>query len=68
MTRGAKVVHRRGVTDVSGLYFLGLPWQHTRGSALLGFVHDAAAYLSGLITSANRAQPAAARPAPQRTA
>ena len=27
--------HRRGVTDVPGLYFLGLTWQHTRGSALL---------------------------------
>ena len=43
-----KVVHRRGVTDVPGLYFLGLSWQHTRGSALLGFVHDDAAYLAGL--------------------
>ena len=30
--------HRRGVTDVAGLYFPGLPWQHTRGSALLGWV------------------------------
>ena len=36
------VRHRRGVTDVPGLYFLGLSWQHTRGSALLGSVkHDA---------------------------
>jgi putative flavoprotein involved in K+ transport len=36
------VPHRRGVTDVPGLYFLGLSWQHTRGSALLGWVkHDA---------------------------
>jgi len=34
--------HRRGVTDVPGLYFVGLSWQHTRGSALIGFVkHDA---------------------------
>jgi len=24
--------HLRGVTDVDGLYFLGLPWQHTWGS------------------------------------
>jgi putative flavoprotein involved in K+ transport len=40
--RGGCVTHRRGVTDVPGLYFLGLPWQHTRGSALLGWVrHDA---------------------------
>jgi putative flavoprotein involved in K+ transport len=36
------VRHRRGVTDVPGLYLLGLSWQHTRGSALLGWVrHDA---------------------------
>ena len=26
-------VHQRGVSPVPGLYFLGLPWQHTRGSA-----------------------------------
>jgi putative flavoprotein involved in K+ transport len=32
--------HRRGVTDVTGLYFLGLTWQHTRGSALIGWVKD----------------------------
>jgi putative flavoprotein involved in K+ transport len=41
-----RVVHRRGVTDVAGLYFLGLSWQHTRGSALLGFVKDDARYLA----------------------
>lgn len=27
--------HRRGVTDVQGLYFLGLLWQHTQASATL---------------------------------
>lgn len=43
------VVHRRGVTDVPGLYFLGLPWQHTRGSALLGFVKHDAAWLADRI-------------------
>jgi putative flavoprotein involved in K+ transport len=43
---GGRVAHRRGVTDVAGLYFLGLSWQHTRGSALLGFVNDDAAYLA----------------------
>ena len=41
----AASTHRRGVTDVPGLYFLGLPWQHTRGSALLGFVADDAAHV-----------------------
>ena len=38
--------HRRGVTDAPGLYFLGLPWQHTRGSALLGWVKDDAEYIA----------------------
>ena len=37
-----KVRHRRGLTDAPELYFLGLSWQHTRGSALIGWVkHDA---------------------------
>jgi putative flavoprotein involved in K+ transport len=64
-----KVIHRRGVTEVSGLYFLGLSWQHTRGSALLGFVHRDAAYLAGRIAAnARQTQVAAARPAAQRTA
>jgi putative flavoprotein involved in K+ transport len=38
--------HRRGVTDVPGLFFLGLSWQHTRGSALIGFVGDDAAFIA----------------------
>lgn len=50
MTDG-DVSHRRGVTDVPGLYFLGLSWQHTRGSALLGFVNEDAAYLAEQITA-----------------
>jgi putative flavoprotein involved in K+ transport len=37
--------HRRGVTEVPGLYFLGLSWQHTRGSALLGWVRDDAEFI-----------------------
>jgi putative flavoprotein involved in K+ transport len=46
-----RVVHRRGVTDVPGLYVLGLSWQYTRGSALLGFVADDAAYLAKQVTT-----------------
>ena len=44
--RDGRVIHTRGVTEVPGLYFLGLPWQHTRGSALLGFVADDAAHVA----------------------
>jgi putative flavoprotein involved in K+ transport len=38
--------HRRGVTDIPGLYFLGLTWQHTRGSALIGFIKDDAEFIA----------------------
>ena len=35
--------HRRGVTNVEGLYFLGLPWQYTWGSGRFsGVARDAA--------------------------
>jgi putative flavoprotein involved in K+ transport len=43
-------VHVRGVSPVPGLFFLGLPWQHTRGSALLGFVGEDAAWLADRLT------------------
>jgi putative flavoprotein involved in K+ transport len=44
--------HRRGVTDIPGLYFLGLAWQHTRGSALLGWVKDDAEFIAARIDAA----------------
>ncbi|GAA1656828.1 NAD(P)/FAD-dependent oxidoreductase [Fodinicola feengrottensis] len=44
-----RVHHRRGITPAPGLYVLGLPWLHTTGSALLGFVGADAAYLAGRI-------------------
>jgi putative flavoprotein involved in K+ transport len=46
-----EVVHERGVSAVPGLYFLGLPWQHTRGSALLGWVKEDAEYIARQIAS-----------------
>jgi putative flavoprotein involved in K+ transport len=64
------LVHRRGVTASPGLFFLGLPWQHTRGSALLGWVKDDAehvaeqiAALAGTGTTPARAALAAEGPA-----
>jgi putative flavoprotein involved in K+ transport len=38
-------IHERGVTSIKGLYFLGLPWQSSRGSALLQGVGMDAEYL-----------------------
>jgi putative flavoprotein involved in K+ transport len=54
-----------GVTDVPGLYFLGLPWQTSRGSALLGFVGADAARLDARLADDARSadQPATGAPA-----
>lgn len=52
--------HRRGVTDVPGLYFLGLTWQHTRGSALIGWVRDDADFLAERIGAVRKAKISAA--------
>jgi putative flavoprotein involved in K+ transport len=48
---GGGVVHERGVTTSPGLYFIGLLWQHTRGSALLGWVKDDAEHIAQKIDS-----------------
>jgi putative flavoprotein involved in K+ transport len=48
--------HRRGVTDLPGLYFLGLPWQHTRGSALLGWVKEDAEFIADEIANATKSR------------
>jgi putative flavoprotein involved in K+ transport len=65
VVREGHVVHRRGVSEVPGLYFLGLSWQHTRGSALLGFVNDDAAYLADRVASRHQAAQPATIPATQ---
>ena len=46
------VQQSRGVTPFQGRYTLGLSWLHTRGSALLGWVADDAAFLARQIESA----------------
>ena len=50
-----RLQHRRGITDQPGLYFLGLQWQHTRGSALLGLGSDDARYIAQHITARRKA-------------
>jgi putative flavoprotein involved in K+ transport len=44
-----RLCHLRGVTEVPGLYFVGLTWQHTRGSALIGWVKDDAEFIAAKI-------------------
>ena len=43
--------HRRGVTSCEGLYFLGLPWQHTWGSGRFCGVGADAGYLADRIAA-----------------
>lgn len=38
-------LHQRGITPVEDIYFLGLPWQYSRGSALIQGVGEDAEYL-----------------------
>jgi putative flavoprotein involved in K+ transport len=48
--------HARGVTSCPGLYFLGLPWQHTWGSGRFCGVAADAEHLADRIGAARQAQ------------
>jgi putative flavoprotein involved in K+ transport len=62
-----RLSHRRGVTDVPGLYFLGLTWQYTRGSALIGFIKDDAHFIAEKIAENQQAKAPAQAGTPLRT-
>ncbi|MCP9198771.1 NAD(P)/FAD-dependent oxidoreductase [Gramella sp. GC03-9] len=49
LTKDGYPKHHRGVSNIEGLYFIGLPWLHTRGSATLGGIRKDAAYLAQYI-------------------
>ncbi|MEI4621637.1 NAD(P)-binding domain-containing protein [Bacillus pfraonensis] len=42
-------IHTRGISGVQGLYYIGLPWQHQRGSALLCGVGRDAEFVFSII-------------------
>jgi putative flavoprotein involved in K+ transport len=50
-----QVQHVRGVTEALGLYLLGMTWQNTRTSALLGWVGDDATFLADQIEATKQA-------------
>ena len=43
--------HQRGVTDIAGLYFLGLPWLYTWGSGRFSGIARDATYLADYIAA-----------------
>ncbi|MGW5248379.1 MSMEG_0569 family flavin-dependent oxidoreductase [Streptomyces sp. NPDC004129] len=47
-------MHWRGVSSVPGLYFLGLPWQHTWGSGRFEAVGRDAEFIAGHIDAGRR--------------
>jgi putative flavoprotein involved in K+ transport len=47
-------IQNRGVTEYDGLYFLGMPWLHSRRSGILFGVGDDAAYLAAHIVLRGR--------------
>jgi putative flavoprotein involved in K+ transport len=47
---------KRGVTEYEGLYFLGMPWLHSRRSGILFGVGDDAAYLAAHIANRSSEQ------------
>ena len=51
-----QISHVRGVTDSPGLYLLGMTWQYTRTSALLGWVGNDAAYIADRIEATRQTQ------------
>lgn len=42
-------IHKQGISNMKGLFFIGLPWLHTRGSATLGGIKKDATYLANYI-------------------
>jgi putative flavoprotein involved in K+ transport len=56
--------HTRGVTDVAGAYFLGLPWLHTWGSARFSGVGADAEHVASVAAALVAGVPAAADAGP----
>ena len=43
-------VHVRGASPISGLYYIGLPFLYSKGSAFLGFVASDARHVANAVT------------------
>ena len=43
-------IHRRGVAEVPGIFFLGFPWLHSRKSGVIYGINEDAPYITEAIT------------------
>ena len=46
-------IHTRGVSPVPGIYFIGLPWLHTRKSGLIHGVDEDARFIADMVAAAS---------------
>ncbi|MGI9585075.1 MAG: flavin-containing monooxygenase, partial [Acidimicrobiia bacterium] len=44
-------IHRRGISPVSGVYFLGFPWLHTRKSGIIHGITEDAQFIADTIAA-----------------
>ncbi|WP_338048371.1 hypothetical protein [Paraliobacillus sediminis] len=51
ISNDGKPIHNRGITNINGLYFIGIPWQYQRGSGLICGVSLDSKYLVSTIIS-----------------
>jgi putative flavoprotein involved in K+ transport len=49
LDESGRPLHRRGVTSVPGLYFLGFPWLHSRKSGVINGLEEDAGFVAGSI-------------------
>ena len=56
LSENGEPVHSRGMSPVDGLYWIGLPWLHTKGSGFLGFLGRDATFLAHEIARNGRNQ------------
>ena len=43
-------VHRNGISNVAGLYFIGMPWLRKRKSGIINGIMEDAAFIAGNVT------------------
>ena len=44
-------IHKRGVSPVPGIFFLGFPWLHSRKSGIIHGIHEDARFIAGAISA-----------------
>ncbi|WP_374992211.1 flavin-containing monooxygenase [Paenibacillus sp. LHD-38] len=50
LNKNGKPIHQRGISPIKGIYFVGLPRQYRRGSALIGGVGQDAEYIVNVLS------------------